>query len=94
MSTNIALVVLDTARALDTPVGPDPEAPDPETMPTLSELATAGTAYGRAFATAPWTLPSHASLFTGAYPSQHGAHGDHTYLDADHRLLAESFASR
>ena len=47
MITNVALVVLDTARALDTPVGPDPEAPDPETMPTLSELATAGTAYGR-----------------------------------------------
>jgi arylsulfatase A-like enzyme len=92
MTTNVALVVLDTARALDTPVGPDPEAPDPETMPTLSELATAGTAYGRAFATAPWTLPSHASLFTGTYPSRHGAHGGHTCLDADHRLLAESFA--
>ncbi|MGC8662395.1 MAG: sulfatase-like hydrolase/transferase [Candidatus Micrarchaeia archaeon] len=25
-------------------------------------------------APAPWTLPSHASLFTGLYPSQHGAH--------------------
>jgi arylsulfatase A-like enzyme len=92
MATNVALVVLDTARALETPVGPDPEATDPETMPTLSELATAGTAYGRAFGAAPWTLPSHASLFTGTYPSRHGAHGGHTYLDADHRLLAESFA--
>ncbi|MGC8699652.1 MAG: sulfatase-like hydrolase/transferase [Candidatus Micrarchaeia archaeon] len=25
-------------------------------------------------APAPWTLPSHASLFTGIYPSEHGAH--------------------
>ncbi len=25
-------------------------------------------------APAPWTLPSHASLFTGLYPSSHGAH--------------------
>ncbi len=25
-------------------------------------------------APAPWTLPSHASLFTGMYPSEHGAH--------------------
>lgn len=23
-----------------------------------------------------WTLPSHASLFTGLYPNEHGAHGD------------------
>ena len=23
-----------------------------------------------------WTLPSHASLFTGMYPNEHGAHGD------------------
>ena len=38
MTTNVVLVVLDTARALDTPVGPDPEEPNPETMPTLSEL--------------------------------------------------------
>lgn len=61
-------------------------------MPTLSEIADGGTAYSRAFASAPWTVPSHASLFTGMYPSKHGTHGDHTYLDDSHRLLAESFA--
>ena len=61
-------------------------------MATLSALAADGAAYRRAFATAPWTLPSHASLFTGTYPSTHGAHGAHTSLGAGHRLLAESFA--
>lgn len=30
--------------------------------------------YGRAISPSPWTLPSHASLFTGLYPLYHGAH--------------------
>ncbi|NJE79463.1 sulfatase-like hydrolase/transferase [Thermococcus sp. GR4] len=30
--------------------------------------------YNNAIAPAPWTLPSHASLFTGLLPSYHGAH--------------------
>ena len=84
--SNVVLVVLDTARASDAP--PVRE----ETMPALADLAAEGTAYEHAYACAPWSLPSHASLFTGAYASRHGAHGDHTYLDASHRTLAESFA--
>ncbi|QLD90129.1 sulfatase [Natronomonas salina] len=84
--SNVVFVVLDTARASDAP--PVRE----ETMPTLAELAAEGTAYEHAFACAPWSVPSHASLFTGAYPSRHGAHGDHTYLDEGHRTVAESFA--
>ena len=30
--------------------------------------------YENAIAPAPWTLPSHVSLITGMYPSQHGVH--------------------
>ena len=30
--------------------------------------------YSKVIAPAPWTFPSHASLFTGLYPIQHGAH--------------------
>ncbi|MDE1855376.1 MAG: sulfatase-like hydrolase/transferase [Candidatus Micrarchaeota archaeon] len=30
--------------------------------------------FGNCIAPASWTLPSHASLFTGMYPSEHGAH--------------------
>ncbi|WP_049890682.1 sulfatase [Natrinema versiforme] len=59
--------------------------------PTLTRLAEAGTAFENAFATAPWTLPSHASFFTGIYPSEHGTHGGHTYLDDDLRTLPEAF---
>ncbi|SER21355.1 sulfatase [Natrinema salaciae] len=59
--------------------------------PTLTRLADEGVAFGNAFATAPWTLPSHASFFTGTFPSEHGTHGDHTYLDDELRTLPEAF---
>ncbi|NKE36699.1 sulfatase [Natronococcus sp. JC468] len=80
---NVVLVVFDTARA---------ESAGPETTPALSSLAAEGTTFENAFAAAPWTLPSHASMFTGRYPSEHGAHGGHTYLDGDNRTLAEAFS--
>lgn len=44
------------------------------TSPALDAFASRATRYTRAKATAPWTLPSHASLFTGQYPVEHGAH--------------------
>ncbi|WP_247730042.1 sulfatase [Halovivax limisalsi] len=80
---NVCLVVLDTARSIDV---------DAETMPTLSRLGEAGTRFERAFATAPWTVPSHASLFTGTYPSEHGTHGASPALDDRLRTLPEAFA--
>ncbi|WP_240756817.1 sulfatase [Natronorubrum bangense] len=80
---NVVLVVLDTARATST---------GQKTTPTLTQLADEGTAFDNAFATAPWTLPSHASMFTGTYPSEHGTHGGHTYLDEALRTLPEAFA--
>ncbi|MDD3493458.1 MAG: sulfatase [Candidatus Thermoplasmatota archaeon] len=41
--------------------------------PFIDGLAEQAIVYDRAFATAPWTLPSVASMFTGLYPSEHGA---------------------
>ena len=34
--------------------------------------------YENVVSTAPWTLPSHVSMFTGLYPSQHGSHETET----------------
>lgn len=82
---NVAVVVLDTARAKDTVPA------DPAVTPALAALAKSGTEYQNAFSSAPWTLPSHASLFTGTYPTEHGAHGDHTYLDGSLRTIADIF---
>ncbi|MFW6320329.1 MAG: sulfatase [Halohasta sp.] len=84
---NVVLVVMDTARATDT-------VPATTAItPTLASLAESGTEFTRAYTSAPWTLPSHASLFTGLYTAAHGAHGGHTYLDPDLRTLPEAFRS-
>lgn len=44
------------------------------TTPHLDKFAREGVLYTNAYAPASWTLPSHASLFTGKYPTRHGAH--------------------
>jgi arylsulfatase A-like enzyme/Tfp pilus assembly protein PilF len=41
--------------------------------PAMDALAVRGTRFTRAFATAPITMPSHASLLTGLYPPGHGS---------------------
>ena len=44
----------------------------PETMPNLFSFMKEGLLFKNAYSTSSWTLPSHASLFTGLYPQQHG----------------------
>ncbi len=45
-----------------------------ETTPTIDKLAEEGVKYEDAITPSSWTLPAHASLFTGMLPSFHGAH--------------------
>ena len=40
---------------------------------TFADLATNNLSFENAIAPATWSLPSHASLFTGEYPSSHGS---------------------
>jgi len=42
-----------------------------KTSPNLDSLARESVLYRNAIATAPWTVPSHASLFTGLYTKDH-----------------------
>lgn len=46
-----------------------------EVMPELQALAAQSLQFEQAFAHAPWTLPSFATLFSGQIPPQHGAGG-------------------
>jgi arylsulfatase A-like enzyme len=66
-SPNILLVVIDTARADRYPF----HGYERPTAPVLEALAREGIVFTRAFSPAPWTVPAHASLFTGQYPSLH-----------------------
>ena len=82
---NILLIVLDTARADRFPF----DGYARPTAPALTAIAAEGAVYERACTAAPWTVPSHGSLFTGLYPSQHGADSGHLRLDDEQVTLAE-----
>jgi arylsulfatase A-like enzyme len=82
---NILFIVMDTVRADHLSLYGYPL----KTTPFLEKLAEESAVFNNAFAAAPWTLPSHASLFTGLYPSQHRANSEHFWLDDSYRTLAE-----
>ena len=60
--------------------------------PAMDALARDGTRFDRAYATAPITLPSHASLMTGRYPPGHGGRHNGMRIDLKVPTLAEAFA--
>lgn len=66
---NVILITLDTTRA-DAVGGP--------ATPNINAVAARGIRYARAYAPAPLTLPSHASLLTGVDPPAHGVHANGT----------------
>jgi arylsulfatase A-like enzyme len=86
---NAILIVLDTVRARSLSL----YGYHRHTSPNLDAFATTGVVFERAMSTAPWTLPSHASMFTGRLPHELGADWL-TPLDAQHPTLAEMFAAR
>ena len=89
-SPNILLIVMDTARAdyLSCYGHPHP------TTPVLDRLAREGVRFATAISPAEWTVPSHASLFTGTFPSRHSAVNQHRYLDGRLHTLAEVLGRR
>jgi len=66
---NLLLVTIDTLRADH--VGAYGYARSQASF--VDEIARSGVAFERAYAAAPITLPSHASLMTGRYPPGHGS---------------------
>jgi arylsulfatase A-like enzyme len=86
---NVLLIVLDTVRA-DRLSLYGYRRP---TSPALERLARRGIRFDEARATAPWTLPSHASLFTGRWPHELDVSWN-TGLRATYTTLAEYLGSR
>ena len=94
---NVVLIVLDAARASHLAS----YGYHRNTMPMLKEWADRPEVltFARTYVEANATLPSHGSLFTGLYPSRHGAysrkHGGtswNTSLDSRHETLSELLA--
>jgi arylsulfatase A-like enzyme len=86
---NVVLIVWDTVRALSLSLYGHAR----ETTPNLDALADHAVVFDRATAPAPWTLPSHASLFTGRYHHEHSARRD-SPLDGTYPTLADVLAAR
>ncbi len=63
---NVLWVVLDTVRADALRVYGNQQAQ----TPSLQRFANRSVVFDRAVAPASWTLPSHASMFTGRYPNE------------------------
>ena len=93
---DVILIVVDTLRADHLGC----YGYDLDTSPHIDVFAAGGTRYENCVAPAPWTLPSHASLFTGLYPHEHRAYSfipseltpRNAFPLADsHTTLAEAF---
>jgi arylsulfatase A-like enzyme len=63
------------------------------TSPFLDEMAASGTVFEQAWASSPWTLPSHATMFTALRPDHHGAIEEHLPMNADAATLPEALES-
>ena len=82
---NILLVILDTLRRDRLSA----YGHSRETSPNFDALAAESTLFERAVATSQWTVPSHASMFTGLYPSSHRVTQSNSRLAPTQPLLAE-----
>lgn len=61
--------------------------------PRLDELAESGLCFTHAWSTASWTLPAHASLFSGYYPGQVGVGTAESRLPEEVATVAEMLAA-
>ncbi len=86
---NVLLVILDTVRSASLSL----YGYGRPTTPNLERIARQAIVFDSAFATSPWTLPSHASMFTGRWP--HELSTDWlTPLDGSYVTLAEALRER
>jgi arylsulfatase A-like enzyme len=81
---NILLVVMDSVRAANCSA----YGYERPTTPALESLAAQGTLYEQAISVGSWTLPVHATMFTGLYQSSHGLRISGHALPEDYPTLA------
>ncbi len=84
---NVLLISVDTLRADHlSPYG------SAWPTPTAERLAREGVTFDNVVSPAPITLTAHASLMTGAFPTDHGVHDNGSHLAERHLTLAEIFS--
>ena len=85
---NLVIITIDTLRADHVGAYGYKDAH----TPTLDRLAHDGVLFTHAYATAPITLTSHASLLTGRYPPGHGARHNGMRIDLKTPTLADTLS--
>ena len=85
---NLLFITLDTTRADHLTL----YGYQRDTTPALKALAESSYLFTSAFAQETSTAPSHASMFTGEYPFNHGVMANEFRLASGSRTLAESLA--
>jgi arylsulfatase A-like enzyme len=76
---NIVLVVADTLSSSHL----QSYGYDRDTAPFLASLAEDNLFFENAYSTGPWTVPSHASIFSGELPKDHGTTSENLYFSSD-----------
>jgi len=87
---NVILIVWDTVRRDHLSL----YNYERKTTPFLDSLARNAVVFERAYSTAPNTVPSHASIFTGLYSSQNNCHYENPKLELGLTTLAEMMVER
>jgi len=82
---NIVFIVIDTLRADHLSCYGYPL----RTSATMDQMAKEGSLFQKAVAPGGWTLPTHASMFSGLFVSRHGANSEGFQLDQGIMTLAE-----
>jgi arylsulfatase len=85
-TTNVIIFLIDTLRADRIGAYGYKDRP---TSPAMDGLAAEGVVFESAYAAAPWTLPSVASLFTSTFLCEHSTISRRTRLPSDLETLAE-----
>lgn len=86
---DIIFIVLDTQRADRLGI----YNPDKKLSPNLDRFAAGSAVFERAISAAQWTVPSHASMFTGLYPTGHQMTQTHHSLSDQWPHLIETVAA-
>jgi len=96
LGPNVVLIVLESLRTdhIGAYGGHSRSRPEIPVTPAIDAFAARATVYEDAHAVTSWTLASHASLFTGLYPTGHQTDGPMDRLDDSYPTLAEALARR
>jgi hypothetical protein len=86
----VVLITMDTTRRDHL----SPYSGKAGTTPSIQAFAEGATVFENAHSTSPWTLPAHGSIFTGKYPTFHGAGLSSGVLPRKHETLAELFLAQ